>query len=275
MEIAVVNRWAEFDPEAALAFSLPQRNGADALEAWADRDLEAAVEWMTRNREAEGLHRVIEKLARIDPERASELANGWPDVGWQYEACLGMAPLALEQGGVTGFIEWISEVENPRVRRLVMEHVANASLIQENSVGILDWVESQPPETSNDLRGRFLKCVGEKDPAMAIGYFDRLPAERQTPEAFENVVEGIGGFDPAAAVELMVRYPELTGDGCGRGFIRSAMLHEPEVVLAWVESHQDEPARQMLRREALGFWRANRPEVPTRWIEVYGPKEEW
>ena len=237
--------------------------------------MEAAVEWMTRNREAEGVHRVFEKLARSNPNRASELANAWSDVSWQYEACLGMVPLALEQGGVTGFIEWISGIENPRVRRLVMEKVANGSLIQKDPVGMLEWVEAQAPETSDDLRDWFLKCVGEKDPAMATGYFDRLPAERRTPEAFESVIEGIGGFDPSAAVELMARHPDLSGEGCGRKFIRSAMLDEPEVVLAWVESLADEPLRLLLRREALGFWRANRQDFPRRWIEAYGPEKEW
>lgn len=275
MEIAVINRWAEFDPEAALAFSLPHRNGTDALEAWAERDMEAAVEWMTRNREAEGLHRVFRKLARTDPERVSELANAWPDVGWQYEACLGMVPMAFERGGLRGFREWISGIENAQVRRLVMEKVAGASLIQEDPAGMLEWLEMEPPETSDDLRDWFLKCVGKKDPAMAIGYFDRLPAERRTPEAFESVIEGIGGFDPPAAVELMARHPDLSGEGCGRKFIRSAMLEEPEVVLAWVDSQAAEPLRLLLRREALGFWRANRTEIPRRWIETYGPEGEW
>lgn len=274
LEIALVNRWAEFDPEAALAFSLPRRSGAEALEAWAARELEMAVDWITRHREAEGLRRVFEKLARIDPERASELANAYPDAGWQYEACLGMVPVAFESGGVTALREWIARIGNPRVRRLVIEKVACASLIRRDPVGMLEWLEMEPPETSNDLRGWFLKCVGEKAPVLATGYFDRLPEERRTREAFESVIEGVGGFDPRSAVELMERHPEWVGEGCGGKLIRSAMLAEPEIVLAWIDRQPSGPLRQPLRQEALGFWLSNRPDAANRWIEAHGTEED-
>lgn len=274
MEVAFVGRWAELDPEAALAFSLPDQTGGEALAAWADRDLEAAVEWMIRHRQAAGVDRVFDRLARMDRKRAFELANAYPEADWQYKACMGMSRFVLEQVGVTAFRDWVSEIQNPRVRCTIMEKVGSWSPLQRDPAGMLAWLEAEPPETSDALRGRFLQWVGKDHPALATEYFDQLPAERRTREAFASVIEGVGGFDPRAAVDLMERHPAFADEGCTRELIRSAMLDEPDVVLAWIGSHRDEGVRRSLRQEALGFWHANRSDIARSWIEIHGTAED-
>jgi len=271
MEVAFVEFWADLDPEAALEFSLPKGTGYEALGAWADRDMEAAIEWLTRHRQAAGVDRVFVKLARLDAARAAELANAYPE--WRYEACIGLLPLVWEQGGVSGMRDWIAEIEDPGLRCALMERVSG-SVIQRDPKGMLAWMEGEPPETSIKLRGWYLLWVGKQDPALATGYFDELPAERRTREAFESVIEGVGGFDPRAAMELIEQHPEFAGDGCARNLIRVAMLEEPEVILAWVEGHRDEAVRRALRKEAVGFWLANRLEIARSWIEVHGTEED-
>ena len=274
MEVAFVECWAELDPEAALEFSLPKGTGDAALGAWADRDLDAAVEWITEHRQAAGVDRVFGRLARIDSARAAELANAYPEAHWQYEACMGMLPLVFKEQGSAGLRERISEFQDPRMRCALMEKVCGWWPVEGDPEGLLEWLEAEPGNTADQLRGRFLQLIGKKHPALATGYFDELPAERRTREAFEGVIEGVGGFDPRAAVELIEQHPEFAGDGCARNLIRVAMLEEPEVVLAWVESQRDEAVRRSLRKEAVGFWLANRLDIARSWIEVHGTEED-
>jgi len=279
--------WAKSDPVAALAhlnvvppggdeMQHASDAGAQVLREAAKRDWDATVRWLRENpgklgrSSLNGLENAISKRLAADPAGTMHM---------------------LAQSGVAGF------------QGVLANSVLNEGYAQRDA--IWKWLDDQPVnDFTRAARGSLLNAIGWKEPAVALGFLEKLP---DTPENRELLQQGTrslfnggsqihrieellaeaspklrtlmietgfdlgfnyqhAGFDPARWVPRINELPENRRENAFNGLARGWAGSDPEAAINWALSLTNPAQRDSAFDAATNGWAAADPHEAAEWV---------
>jgi len=296
--IALLHRWAEIEPEAAIEYANrhPGCHGdatlvAELFAAWLDRKSVAAESWFQDLSSGELRNRMlpimVSRLASESPEDALALAGELPG----YDGELGSLPKfgqwnhsdevdhqLREQAYATIFREWTSSdplaalgramgLEDPFSRNLALQEVAR-KWSQKDLAAAVSWAQQLPPgaDRASALEGLITEWSNQ-EPRGASAFLATLPAGPEREQWLKELGENWSQRAPAEALawaatlsteEDQIRALCSVLAGIGKTSDRDAADQAFTLPPG--------PARQAGLQMILPAWDAREPEAVKAWL---------
>ena len=273
-EAAILRRWAEQDPEGAIAAAndLPNKSMllAQIAYEWARRDPHAAILWVSGSSDTAGdpktVHLLCHALAETNPDLCGQFALSLADGTGRADA-IGTAALALAQQDLSKAIALINQApdEASRVSALLLiggtwaEVDPEAALEAASSIATEHW------------RSTFLRdCLtrwARSNPKQAAAWALHLPQE--DPHLLSSVISEWTQHSPVQAATFVAA--ELREDSQLRAV--STVLEawtgaDPIAALSWVNMFPEGELRNQGYASLIATWARTDGNGVTHWLET-------
>lgn len=242
----LVGQWVRNEPRAALTQiqSMPpgqirDQTMASAMNIWAQRDLESAINWMLPQLKKPEIVRAWQQLSytmvRADPERGMALIRQHPELNSIQDSY---------------FSSWI----------------------QTDVTSALDWAfENLEAADLAETLGRSVHAVASSDPVAATQIVDLMPASDSRDRALASVARRLADRDLPLAVSWVLEQPEDSAQKNALSQVLSVWAKgEPEAAAQFLEdSFQTENAllKQDMVRQVASTWAENDPLTALQWVK--------
>lgn len=276
----LIERWARFDPHAALDYAMndiggrPGRKAAFlAVRERATKDPVAALAWSKEHEGEDG-------TSYMNLERGALI--GWmeedQDAAWRYLQ-------TLETG----------DTRETAVQDLTREYYAGSSMDD-----TIAWVQSI---ADDEMRGQALEALANRWahdlPEKAAAWFATLTDSALTKDAVTDIARTWAKDDPESTAEWLVGLPEGPGQSEGMqrlvrewvkndpnaagewlntlpdnksldlaldAFAREAVEDDPESAITWADSIHEEERRSRSLIDIGQEWYREDPQAASRWV---------
>jgi hypothetical protein len=269
----LLTAWAEVDPLAALAYTTKNTTSGMAtstvLSAWANRDPEAAIAWAKSNHEGEGANPymvgIIRGMVETNRGRATQLLQEMPFSAERGEALAAIIPHVIKDG-TEASKKWISEIKDERLREGATARFAE-EMAKNDPAGTATWLLANlTPVTERSVDEVYTEWA-KADPSAAMSSFESLPQGGARSRALRGMVVAEIRNDPAAAAQLMNRYPADLTDSTVQHFIWHSFGKAPEIAANQIGMIKDEGSRNRMYERALGSWLERDQAAARKWID--------
>ena len=279
----LINAWAEFDPKGAVEWAdklggWEERSAIGAaLERWAQIDLEASMAWSNekyKGRDNPYLVGIIGGLAKTDPDRASTLMQEMP-YGRNRGRAASMLLNNYWKSGETQATDWAEGLQDGSVKDYVTSQLAE-KIAREDIGRSAQWVESlSDGRSKNRAVGTVAYQWARKDPAATAQWVDGLGDTDSRFSGMEGLVKVWVDRDAAATAEWLNQYDPSAGkDGAVEIFVNAIKRKDPASAMQWAESMIDEDEREETVAEVARIWRRGDPEAYKTWQQSRESAEE-
>lgn len=232
----VFSRWAEVDPDAALA-------AARELSSW-EAHLSASA--------------VLRTVATLDPARA-----------WAMVEALGDAPLARQLGPAVlqGIAETDPRAAFEQARSMGAEGVAGVIQIwaKQDPKAAFEAAQQLTGSQRNILVGGVFGPWFRDDPEAAEAAFDALDPMLKL-EAGNGILREMAKEDPAAAAAWATERLAVLGVGAGEIVCEALAREDPRAAMDWAQEHLDERSRTGALRGVFEVWINEDFTGATEWL---------
>lgn len=213
--IRVSNTVANADPDAAA--ELIERAPKEARPTWisavanayAENDLDKAVQWMRKFQEEPGYTRTVQRFAMMfagrSPEDAFNLIDRTVAGKQRDETLAGVMPMVASQAPETA-ARWIDEIADDNYRAQAIANVASA-WAQHDFLSARKWVTSLPSGPPRDQALVHLAGSGAASLDETLSLLRQIQSPEQRSQAAMNAAFRIGRSDPDGMRTLLRRYP--------------------------------------------------------------------
>ncbi len=282
MLLGVVERWAAYEPQAALAYAqaipgmrLSNRAVNQALEGWGKSDPAAAIAWwnspenyaaqrVRQNR----LESILEGYVATDPFSAFQFAVGLgegtlEEQRTKREALRTVVETMVESGNLDSALLWATDMEPGEGQTAAL-----AEIMQE-------WAEYDPDGASayleqlagrddfDEVRNSMIRTWAESDPEQASAYLTTLDVDDPNRGRLSAMlVYQWSRYDltgPAEWLNTQPASPEL--DRAVATLTYRAASDDPASAMSWAESISDERMRQRSIDRVAREWAGQDPEA--------------
>lgn len=284
-ELALVLRWASFQPERACDYAYQAvLDGADesllkeAVSAWARVDPVAASRWSSRLRSP--LLRDIAVSAAYgiwamkDKAGALGFLKSFSSSAVRYSAWSGVANVSTKNPNAA--LTWAEKLPGP-LREKTLQQVFG-SWIRRDPLAAAEWLSNQPMEIQLPLTGRLAAEWTRKDPQAALHWSraastgsltgPQLAAGPLQRRAMDAVLGSFVSSDPESAAAWMTT-------GAGRPFFSQRVASiasswasiDPMGAAAWISSIPGGKDRDAAVGALASTWTRADPSEALRWIQ--------
>ena len=213
----VLQKWAEADPLAVLAYGQSLKNRSEALQEWGKREPDAAMAWaekQPRGQERQNfLSAVLNGLAEGDPAKALEKLNN--------------APFYQRRWIRDQIIDTLAQTDPKQAAELALKNDRNSSRYGYGFPG-------------EGALGNVLQKWMAQDADAAVSWVQSQPENVRKRRSVLNAVQALGGQDPAAAMRVI----ELVPPGQQREETLGNLLsnwanRDLDALRAWTDSRTD------------------------------------
>jgi hypothetical protein len=285
-ELALVLRWASFQPERACDYAYHAvLDGADesllkeAVTAWARVDPSSAARWAARLRSPLLRDLAVSTASGIwtmkNQAAALSALKSLPGSAARSSALSGMAGVSVRNPKQA--LDWAEKLPGPLRERTLQQLFG--SWMRRDPLAAADWLSNQPLEVQLPLAGRLAGDWVRKDPQAALFWTRAAPTGPLTgpqlppgPVQRRAMEAALGGFvssDPEAAAAWMTT-------GAGRTFFpqrvgslaSSWTSIDPEAALGWASTIPAGRERDTAVGAIASTWTRADPSEALRWIQA-------
>tara|TARA_B100001123_G_scaffold318609_1_gene357103 strand:- start:1065 stop:2360 length:1296 start_codon:yes stop_codon:yes gene_type:complete len=280
----LLNAWAEFDPQGALAWAdklggWEERSAVGAvLERWAADDLESTLAWAREKYKGNDnpyVVGIIGGLSRTDPARASELMLEMPYGRNRGRAASTLLDVYWDKGE-TQATEWVTTMESGSVKEFLTSQVAER-IAREDVSRSAQWVESlEVGRAKNRAVGMVAyQWARKEDPALAAQWVDGIDEEESKFAGMEGLVKVWVDRDATATAEWLNEYEPSAGkDGAVEIFVNAIKRKDPATAMQWAETITEADDREDAIGEVSRSWRRGDPDGYQQWKEARAPEQQ-
>lgn len=271
----ILQAWTERDPDAAVAYL--QENGAadwereTVLSTWATMDPQGAFAWATA---AEDEGRVnnwvlgaMRGIAATNPELARDFLLQMDDNETRNRSMRDIQRY-VTQFGYDYAESWISGISDPTLQNQASRRLAD-NLAELDPERAAQWNAAiADTNTRRDASERVSDVWARQDLDAARAWVEGLPEDTRT-EAAEGIARHYGRQDPAAAAAWLAGLgdnPDL--DGARRVLIDEAFRQDPQTSLEVVSQLSSERARTGYYFRYLRNWMRRDEAAARSWAEA-------
>lgn len=270
----LLTAWAEVDPLAALAYTTKHTTSGMAtgtvISAWANRDPEAAIAWAKSNHQGDEANPyivgIIRGIAETNRALATQLLQELPFSEERGEALSAIIPHVLREGSEAAK-KWISEIKDERLREGAIARFAE-EMAKNDPAGTANWLLANLTPVTLRSVDEVFNSWAKADPTSAVSSFENLPQGEARSNALRGMVLAGIRKDPAAAAQLMNRYPADLTDRTVQLFIFYTYGDAPEIAANQIGLIKDEGSRNRMYERALSSWLERDKEAAQRWIDA-------
>ena len=242
---------ARLDPYRALELSasLPasMRIGVEqaALASLAQRDPEAALQYVTRLPPGQQQQIVRQSLARAYGKQNPEAALAWARATGVRENLFGVLGGIAVTNPQLAFevLATVPEVDRTRAAQSVVQNAmndrgTNLAALAEGMLALGDVADG--PYGGRGTVGMLLSVWASRSPSTALEW-TFTNAERVPPAAFSTLGASVARNDLAAAEQYLARVPTAARFAWIQGMSQSYAQTDPSAAAVWVEQFRNEP----------------------------------
>jgi hypothetical protein len=278
LRLRLVRLWTQEKPELAADFILRQPESAHRTQslgvmaaAWAERDLNGAVRWMTQltsSGDKEGvMSQVLYEAARTAPLEAMKLAVAMPHGASRDELLTHLAVQWADKEPKAA-AEWASQIQDPETRTKLLGSALVAWSEQDPSGAAHFAFESFPADDPKDetIVGMVQRWT-QKDPETAARWVQEFPQGPVRDAALENLVQIWTDQDASKAGEWINSLPEGGArDTTIAAYARKLTPVDPSRAVAWAEAIGDADKRAQELEAAGMTWMHSDAEAAAVWL---------
>jgi hypothetical protein len=284
-ELALVLRWASFQPERACDYAYHAvLDGADesllkeAVTSWARVEPASAARWAARIRSPLLRDLAVSTASGIwttsNQAAALSALKSLPGSAARSSALSGMAGVSVRNPKQA--LDWAEKLPGPLRERTLQQLFG--SWMRRNPLAAADWLSNQPLEVQLPLAGRLAGDWVRKDPQAALFWTRAVPTGTLTgPQlppgtvqrrAMGAALDGFVSSDPEAAAAWMttgtgkIFFSERVGS-----LASSWTSIDPEAAVAWVSTIPAGRERDTAVAAIASTWTRAAPSEALIWIQ--------
>jgi hypothetical protein len=265
---ALVTRWGEIDPAAAMTYALGftsrrMRNSAvgNALAGWSRENSEAAFDWFLHNWEKDrsamgsGLGALFQNMAGRDLDWAYGQVWSLPTPGMQRGALDVVLDRMFRDREEPDILKIYEGVEDP-AQRIMMAEAIVRRIARHRPQDAAAWVETiADPEARRRATARLVETWGYDRPAEAGRWAVSLPDEKTRYAEMARLVSVWSRDDPTEASAWLNQFPPAEPlDPAVESLVRNTMREDPDGAMDWTESIVNTGKRHALIQEVASEW---------------------
>lgn len=278
LRLRLVRLWAQEKPEVAAGWIMSQPESAHRTQslgvmaaAWAERDLNGAVRWMTQltsSGDKEGvMSQILYEAARSAPLDAMKLAVAMPTGAGRDELLTHLAVQWADQEPKAA-AEWASQIQDPETRNKLLGSALVAWSEQDPSAAAHFAFNSFPADDPKDeaIVGMVQRWT-QKDPETAAQWVQQFPQGHVRDAALENLVQIWTDQDATKAGEWINGLAEGGArDTSIAAYARKLTPVDPERAVAWAEAIGDADKRAQELEAAGMTWMHADADAASAWV---------
>ncbi len=270
----LLTAWAAADPLTALAYTKANTRGDSAtntiLSTWASADPEAAIRWANANFTGQGanpyLAGVIRGIAETDPARATALLTSMPRSEERAKGLEAFLPHLLRKGNDAAYA-WIASLTDDALKSGAIERAAEP-LAERDPTGTIAWLASNPGEQAYRRVDNVFGNYARSNPEAALQTFQTMASGRDRSNALSGLVTAKATENPAAAVQLMDRYPSDVTDRVVQQVIWHSFEKDTATAMSQVARISDEAQRDRMYRRGMDAWLDRDAPSAKAWVKI-------
>lgn len=274
-ESLLLGRWAEKDPQAALAYAetrLQEESGSplggqllfSVISSWAQHDPESVWSWYLRQRDSAdnllddgrldmSLTMIFSGMSARDLSGSLARLEQLTDDTARSAALRGMAFSvdAESRQSLLNHSARLPEDKRNELRQIVVEQ-----WVMTESRPAMDWLKKLPPEERQPLLQRMGHALVYANPESGAELLLDGADDDSLADRYTTVVQSWATREPIAAGEWLNRQPSHPAQDEARGaFAQRVVRREPETAMAWAQSIREPPRREFYLHQVYKEWK--------------------
>lgn len=275
-----LRRWAEYDPQQALAHveNQPPGRKRDELMSFVARgygeaDPEAALAWAnrlppTQSRQSNLLYSVFAGVAKRDPDYALDLALALEDKAVRSEAVSSVLAQSVQSGtDVARIADMVLALDDQRLAEQAMQYFGH-TWARQDPAAAFDWMVANRGKLAENTITNFSRVIADYDPEFAAGLTNRVPADLRA-DWISRVAAGYAQSDPERAMNWLGQYQGQPGyERAVTAVIQHSAQRDPQAAARNINRLTDTNHALIVANTASRMWARDDPEAAARWADT-------
>lgn len=273
LESLLLSRWAEEDPQSALAYAEKRADeGGSAAEnalttvvgAWANRDPDAAWEWYVKQKDSDSLPlgiggfggpvmAIFSATAKRDLETAIKRIGQLDNENSRQTALSGIGMAASDPDTRKAILDRTATLD-PESRRVIRQTVLRQWASGEPAA-TMAWLRALPAEERGPLTGTVASSLVAANPEKGATFLLEEADEENLSQRYSTIVNAWAYRDPVAAGEWLNRQPKSPAQDRARSsFANQVMRVDAAAAMEWAKSISTDSGRGNSVRRVYQQW---------------------